>query len=135
MHEITIADKILREARKTGAHNFFRVEIGELCEITKEELENGLKQLTTPLLAENFTKFGASVLQKSGEIIELDEQTMNFIVDFIESEIKCKCGFIGRAKIIDRGHGYCIWNCPCCGAGSGEIEILRGGEIKIIEVE
>ena len=132
MHEINIADKVLREARSAGASHFFRVEVGELCEITAEELEDGLKRVTEIAVLDNFNSFGNVVLQKSGEP---DFGEMKFEVDFVESKIKCSCGFLGRARVIDRGHGYCVWDCPSCGASGSRVEVVGGGEIKIIEVE
>ncbi len=132
MHEINIADRVLREARDAGASHFFRVEVGELCEITAEELEEGLKRLTEVAVLDNFNSFGNVVLQKSGEP---DFSEMKFEVGFVESKIKCSCGFLGRARVADRGHGYCVWDCPLCGASGSRVEVVWGGEIKIIEVE
>jgi len=37
-----------------------------------------------------------------------------------------------KARILDKGHGYCLFNCPKC---EGKPEILQGGEIKIVGVE
>jgi len=133
MHEINIADKVLREARNAGAKSFFRVEIGALCEITADELEEGLKMLTEVSVVGNYNVFGNVILQKSGG--DLRDSEINFKVDFKQSRIKCKCGYSGRANIVDRGHGYCVWNCPRCGLSGKNVAVLDGGEIKIIEVE
>lgn len=140
MHEINIAERVLREARNAGAEKFFRVEIGELCEITKEELENGLKMVTEVAVVENFNSLGSVVLQKSGDFrdkvdLRFGNEEIKFKVDLIESKIKCKCGFIGRAEILDRGHGFCVWSCPSCGLSGRNVEVLGGGEIKVVEVE
>lgn len=134
MHEINIADRVFREAKKAGASKFLKVEVGELCEITKEELENGLKSVTGPAVVESLQDFGGTVLQKSGEVFELDSE-WKFEVDFVESEILCVCGYAGRAEIMDRGHGYCLYGCPQCGETGGNVEVLKGGEIKVVEVE
>ena len=32
----------------------------------------------------------------------------------IDSKVKCKCGFIGKAKIINRQGHILIYNCPKC---------------------
>ncbi|MBS3077090.1 hydrogenase maturation nickel metallochaperone HypA [Candidatus Pacearchaeota archaeon] len=135
MHEINIADRVLREARGAGAKHFFRVEVGELCEITSEELEEGLKRLTEMTLSDDFNSFGNVVLQTAGNIEDLGEEKIEFKVDFKQSRVRCKCGFVGRANIVDRGHGYCVWNCPSCGLSGKNVEVLEGGEIKIVEVE
>jgi Zn finger protein HypA/HybF involved in hydrogenase expression len=133
MHEIHFADKVLREARKAGARNFFRVEVGELCEITVQELEEGLKKLTSPFFAADMSDGGSVLMQVSGN--GTLDSGMDFVVDFKESKIKCLCGFLGRAEIADRGHGYCIWSCPSCGLSGKNVEVLEGGEIKITEFE
>lgn len=132
MHEIQIADRVLREARGAGARKFFRVEVGELCEISKEELEQGLNTLIFPTVVDSLQDFGGTVLQNSGEV---DFEEMKFGVDFIQSLIKCKCNYVGKANISERGHGYCIWECPECGLSGKNVEVIKGGEIKVVEVE
>ena len=47
MHEITFASKVLREAKNAGATRFVKVEVGELVEVTPEELENGLRKISS----------------------------------------------------------------------------------------
>jgi Zn finger protein HypA/HybF involved in hydrogenase expression len=138
MHEIHFADRVLREARNNGARSFFRVEVGELCEITKEELEQGLKILTKNNITKDYNTFGNVVSQKPGDFEDMGSigsKKMNFKVDLRKSKIKCKCGYIGRAKILDRGHGYCVWNCPKCGLSGKNVRVLDGGEIKVTEIE
>ncbi|MBU0977146.1 MAG: hydrogenase maturation nickel metallochaperone HypA [Nanoarchaeota archaeon] len=136
MHEINIADRVLREARKAGATHFLRVEIGELCEVTKEELEEGLHKVMAPVVVESLRDFGGTVLQSSAFVEELEDQKWECAVDFVESRVRCeKCGFEGRAKISDRGHGYCLWECLRCGKSGKDVEVLAGGEIRVVEVE
>jgi len=133
MHEISFADRILREAKKIGAENYIRVEVGELCEITAEELERGLKMLTRSVVPEGDLKVGNMVRDfgKVGEGGVKKISDWGFDVVEKKSRIECDCGYVGRAAIVDRGHGYCLFNCPNC---SGKAKVLEGGEIKILEV-
>jgi Zn finger protein HypA/HybF involved in hydrogenase expression len=104
MHEIAIAQRVVEEAKKQGAKSKFIVEVGELNEITKNELDGALKQATD----------------------------MDFEIKEKESNVKCDCGNEGRAKIVDRGHGYCVYNCAKC---EGKVEVLEGKDLKILGVE
>ncbi|MBU0466406.1 MAG: hydrogenase maturation nickel metallochaperone HypA [Nanoarchaeota archaeon] len=105
MHEIHFAERVREEAEKMGASKGVKVEVGELAEISAGELEEALKGM-----------------------VDWDVD-----VRFVESKIKCDCGFNGRARILDRGHGYCVWNCPVC--SRKPLEVLQGGEIKVVGVE
>ncbi|MFH1290468.1 MAG: hypothetical protein ABIH92_03605 [Nanoarchaeota archaeon] len=134
MHEVMFADRVLREARKAGATKFLRVEVGELCEMTREEMEEGLEKLTKTRVVSDIKEAGSVLLQSSGGK-GVEEGNLDFKVDFKESKIECSCGFVGRARIVDRGHGYCIFNCPSCGKSGKNVEVLEGGEIKVVEVE
>lgn len=107
MHEIAFADKVLREAEKAGATRYLSVEVGELCEIEADELEEAF---------ENLVDWKLNITER-------------------KSKISCQCGYVGEARIVDRGHGYCVWNCPSCGLSGKNINVLEGGEIKIVEVE
>ena len=104
MHETVIVNKIIEEAKKLGNIKEITVEVGELCGITPEEVEETLKKMTDWKVKTNFK----------------------------ESRIKCQCGYEGTAKIIEKGHGYCLFNCPKCGK---KPEVIEGGEIKIKSVE
>ena len=104
MHEIAIAEKVIREAEAQGAQIAIKIEVGELAEITAEELEEALVQMTD----------------------------MKPIIEKVQSRIKCKCGYEGKAQILDRGHGYCIFKCPEC---DNKPEVIAGGEIRITGVE
>src|SRR3989344_4854 len=103
MHETIIAKKIIDEAKKSGAKKAIEVEVGILSEITSEELLDALK---------NMAKWDVKEISR-------------------KRRVKCSCGYIGEARIIDRGHGYCLFNCPKC---SGKPSVLEGGEIKITGV-
>ena len=131
MHEMMIAEKVVREARRAGATKFLRVEVGELSEITASELEEGLRNVLGVQIVDGIE--GHSVTQMGVE--ELSFDSWEFKVDFVESVIECKCGYRGRAGIVDRGHGYCVWDCPSCHRAGKEVEVLEGGAIRVTEVE
>jgi len=135
MHEMMFASRVLREARGSGANRFLRVEVGELCEITAEEMGDGLKRLTSGVLSEESFKASGGMLAPAPEVGDLEFGGMKFKVDFKESKVKCSCGYDGRAKISDRGHGYCLFCCPKCEKSGKDLKVLEGGEIRIVEVE
>ena len=100
MHETIIAKRILEEAKEAGAKKALEVEVGELSEVTSEEVEEALK---------NMTRWKVKVA-------------------FKRSSVSCKCGYQGPAHIVEKGHGYCVFDCPKCGKKPA---VLEGGEIKI----
>ena len=102
MHELKLVNRIIEEAKKRGAKSL-KIEVGELAEATKEELEESLK---------NFNG--------------------NINIVFKKSKVKCSCGYEGRANILEREHGFCLYNCPNCGK---KPNVLDGGEIKIIGIK
>lgn len=104
MHEIVIAERIIKEAKKFGDVSEVNIVLGELCNITKEEL-----------------------LETLGYLV-----TWKINIQNEESKIESSCGYSGKANIIDRGHGYCIFNCPKC---DQKPNVIRGGDIRIIGVK
>lgn len=46
-----------------------------------------------------------------------------------KSKIKCRCGYIGEAKILQRLHDLVIYECPEC--ENDDVEVLEGKDIKI----
>ncbi|MBS3126302.1 hydrogenase maturation nickel metallochaperone HypA [Candidatus Woesearchaeota archaeon] len=103
MHETLIAKRILEEAKKAGAKKALEVEVGELGEVTPEEVEETLR---------NMTRWRVKV-------------------SFKRSRVSCKCGYQGPAHIVEKGHGYCVFDCPRCGK---KPDVLEGGEIKVIGI-
>jgi len=103
MHETVIVGKIINEAKKLGEIKAIHIEVGELCELTPHEVEETLK---------NMTDWTITVTPK-------------------QNRISCSCGYKGKAKIIERGHGFCLFACPKC---KGKPTVIEGGEIKIVEV-
>ena len=104
MHEQGIISQVIDRAMHAGATRKIIVEVGELCTITPLHLQEHL----------------AAVVNWEVETI------------YRPAKVSCSCGYEGRAAIIDKGHGYCLFNCPECGE---KPKVLEGGEIKIIEVE
>jgi len=103
MHETRVVERILQEAMRAGASREIRIEVGELSGLTPEEIADGLES----------SGFRARVSLE-------------------RNKIKCECGFRGSAKILERGHGYCLFQCPECGKRP---EVLKGGEIRITGVD
>lgn len=85
MHELTIARKIVDSFGMKAAKEAI-VEVGELAEITAEELERAVKQLTS----------------------------INIQFKIVEAEVECGCGFKGRPKITAREHDVVMFECPKC---------------------
>lgn len=104
MHETIIADRIIDEVKRFDKVKILYLELGDLCNITKDELENAL----------------------------IDRVNCNIKIKLRDSKIECGCGYTGKARIIERDHGYCLFNCPRCG---NKPKVLDGGEIKILGVE
>ncbi len=102
MHEQIIVSKILAEAEKLGNISELQLEVGELSDITGEELKDSL---------ENMTRLKLKISSKI-------------------SKVKCSCGYTGRAKILERGHDFCLYVCPKC--RNKKPKVLEGGAIKII---
>lgn len=129
MHEMMFAQKIIDEAERAGAKRAAKVEIGELCEITASELREGLQRLSSGVLDPSQI-IGKGVLLNSGA-----GSGIEFEVKEVLSNIKCSCGYEGRAEVFERGHGYCLFRCAKCKKSGKEVEVLEGGEIRIVEVE
>ena len=101
MHEIKIAQKIIKEAKKQGVKQEIEIEVGELSDIASDELKEALAGLI---------RWKITAVER-------------------KSKVQCACGYVGRAEIIDRGHDYCIFKCPQCGNNpnvleGGEIKLI-----------
>jgi Zn finger protein HypA/HybF involved in hydrogenase expression len=53
-------------------------------------------------------------------------------IKIVKSKIKCDCGYIGEAKILQKLHDLVIFECPDC--GNDEVNVLEGKDIKIGKV-
>lgn len=87
MHGIHIAQDIVEQARKQGKVKSIEVEVGELANITKEDLAKHL---------ENITDFPFQITEA-------------------DAEVECGCGYKGKPKIIERQHDIVLFTCPECG--------------------
>ena len=105
MHNHKIIQKIIEEAKRQGAEGKIVLEVGEISEFE-----------------------GGEIAEEAGEHTGWDVEIISK-----ESKIECSCGYSGRARILDRGHGYCIFDCPVC--GNKKVKILEGAEIKLMGVE
>ena len=106
MHGVHIVGEILETARKQGKVKKAIIEVGEIANIEKEHLGVHLK---------DWADFPCELVDK-------------------ESKVGCKCGYLGKAKIKDRGHDFVVIECPKCGETP---EILEGDKVilKSVEVE
>ena len=104
MHETIIASKIIEEAKKHGNVKSITVEVGELGHLPVYELEPTLRTL------------------------------IDWKINLIEKKslVKCKCGYKGKPKILQRGHDMCLFVCPKC---KNVPKIIEGDQIKLISVE
>ncbi len=103
MHETAIARKIIEEAESHGKVSSLRLEVGELCNVTAEELAPCIRAMVS---------------------WDVKAETR-------ESLVKCACGYRGRARIAERGHDFCLYECPECGSVP---EVVEGNEIRIVSV-
>lgn len=111
MHDAVIAKKIMDDARRkarAGGNSAsgiksIALEIGEFAPVTAGELKETFETLS-----------GWAVKVKT---------TL--------AEANCECGFKGRPKLLERGHDFCLYACPKCGAAP---KLEKGDEIAIVEV-
>jgi len=86
MHDLVIAEEIVREARKYGEISSITVEVGDLANILPEQLENTLEKLTG---------WKIKILKK-------------------KARVRCSCSFEGNPKITARSHDVVFFECPKC---------------------
>ena len=103
MHETIIADSIINEARRHGAVKIIYLEIGELAHVPESELIGCLRRLV---------KWKIYSKEK-------------------KAKVKCKCGFMGHPKILERGHDSFLVECPKC---KRIPKLVDGTQIKILKV-
>lgn len=103
MHEQVYVNQIIKEAVKHGLVEGITVEVGELAAIPAHELEESLK----------VTKWDVKVVMK-------------------QATVSCKCTFVGRPQITEKGHDFTIYHCPACGRLAPAI--LDGKEIILKSV-
>jgi Zn finger protein HypA/HybF involved in hydrogenase expression len=104
MHGIHIANDIIAKAREQGKVTKAWIEIGEIANITIPELSKQMKGIT-------------------GFDFEISEK---------KARVRCKCGYEGSPKILERQHDLVMIECPEC---SKTPEIVEGDKIILTEVE
>ncbi len=104
MHELRLAEKIMDEAKRQGATSAIRIQVGDLAEVTADEIKEVLERYAP----------------------------WKVTVETVKSNVRCSCGYTGEARIIEREHDYCLFNCPRCGKRP---RVIAGGEIRLIGVE
>jgi Zn finger protein HypA/HybF involved in hydrogenase expression len=86
MHELTFAQQLIKKARQQGDVKSIILEVGELANITSENLERTLKEIT---------KWNINIIKR-------------------KAVVRCNCGFKGEPKIIRREHDLILFVCPKC---------------------
>ena len=86
MHGIHIAGDLIAAARNQGKVKKAYIELGEIANITKEDLSKSLKNLAD----------------------------FNFVILEKKSKVKCACGYEGSPEIIERQHDLVLFQCPLC---------------------
>lgn len=79
---------------------------------------------------------------ESGELVGIElEHLKEHLIEYtswkvdvkvVKSKIKCSCGYVGEANILQRLHDLVIYDCPSC--GNDNLEVLEGKDIKITRV-
>lgn len=95
-----MAERIIKEAESKGLAGPVHVTVGELCEVTPEEVESALKEIAP---------WDFSVREEKGLVA-------------------CSCSYKGKPRILERGHGFCLFSCPKCGK---KPDAVKGGSILI----
>lgn len=103
MHETVVAQRIIEEAEKHGNVKELHLEIGELAHVPARELLVCLSRLVKWKISSKIKK----------------------------AKAKCRCGFEGHPKILERGHDYFFIECPKC---RNIPDLAEGKDIKIVKV-
>ena len=103
MHETVIANRIIEDAKQYGKVRAIEIELGEVGPIEKHHLEPTLRSLVD----------------------------WEITITESKAEARCNCGYEGPPHILERGHDFCLYDCPEC----GEVpEIVHGGDVVIKNV-
>lgn len=108
MHGTVIAASILKAAKKELKRgeriNSISVDVGELAPLPADELKETLSLISGWQVRTNALK----------------------------AKAKCRCGFLGRPKILERGHDFCLYICSRCG---NVPRVLSGKDIMIASIK
>ncbi|OIO65384.1 hypothetical protein AUJ68_03250 [Candidatus Woesearchaeota archaeon CG1_02_57_44] len=104
MHEMAFVNKIISEASHHGAIKEVHLEIGELAHVPGQDIVDTLTRI------------------------------VDWKVSWTEkpAQCKCRCGYRGPPRILDRGHDHFLIECPPCGAVP---ELTDGTDIVIKSVD
>lgn len=86
MHEISIANDIIKKAEAQGRVKSVLIEVGELAHLSAEEIEQTLK----------------------------NRVNWNIVISKKPAKVKCSCNYIGRPKIVEKRHALTLFVCPKC---------------------
>jgi Zn finger protein HypA/HybF involved in hydrogenase expression len=106
MHGIHIAAELVKKAKEQGKVKKAYIEVGEIANITKNDLENHLKNIAD----------------------------FKFTIDEKKARVRCACGYVGSPKILERQHDIVLFSCQKCGLNPEAIEgdkvILKKVEVE-----
>lgn len=104
MHERILAQEIINKAKELGKVKSITVEVGDLAHLPANEMEQVLKQMTS---------WKVNIIKK-------------------QAQVKCKCSYNGKPKIIEQKHDYVFFKCPKC---NDIPKIISGKDIILKEVD
>lgn len=104
MHEHTFIENIIEQIPDKDKVISVEIELGDLAGIEAEHLKEHL-------------------IEHTGWKVK---------INLVKSKIKCDCGYVGEAKVLQRLHDLVIFECPEC--GNDEVEVIEGKDIKIGKV-
>lgn len=103
MHDTIIAKELIEKAKEQGDVKSIVIEVGDLAHLP------------------------------AGEIKEILELMTNWEIKVIEkiAKVRCKCGYIGKPKILKKMHSSTVFVCQKCSAIP---QVLEGRDIILKEV-
>lgn len=106
MHEHSIANKIIEDAKEHGRVNKLVIEVGDLAHLPADEMK---------------------------EVLEEKRPSWDIKVISKKAIVECVCGYKGEPKIVQQMHDHNIYECPKCSQPLPKI--LDGEDIVIKEIE
>ena len=86
MEQVAIAEKLVQEAQQKGKVKTLFIDVGELADITAEELAATLKTLVS----------------------------WSVVIQEKKAVVRCSCGYKGEPKIVERRNSMVFFVCPEC---------------------
>ncbi len=132
MHEHSFIEAILRNVQKRASSEVAGcrlqdikkvvLEVGELVGIEASHLrEHMMERVDFAPKGVPSAQMASANTDKVGNIEVLEKAGL----------VRCRCGFEGRPKILERLHDIVVFECGECG---GVPEVLEGEDIKIISI-